>query len=718
MPQSGMTVTFIGSQRSKISIFLCCIVGSLCQWDTSLTSSQPWGGVAAFSSFSVLGTHHSRQEHKNHDNVDLLSPYPCDGETCLFAQRQIYDGANKNNVKGLSQVGRSRRVHYAATETATVVEHAEVTASSSSSSSSSLHEKDISRREAKEEEGIDPVVVDRTEAGKSDIGRSSKAKRNPTTAAVRLLARRQRKEMKASQRRDKRKNSHDSNKNNNRLGHATVHAIKAAEKLAKAVSTMNSKTETSAPRHPYSSSALIKGTVRTAAAVAAAKAKSTAKPNDRRIKPTIEKMIEQQTLMRTQIAAAITSTKATTAAMPTTNSIATVSGPPSLIHYVGTAAAPPLPDASLLQIQQQQQQQQQTNTNISMGLLGDRILSSDIGTSPQQSKVVSSSNLLQLNPGTTLIHSAASNNNHKVDNYYNRVCEDITVRVATFLDDSTIASLRLSVFSNVYFSVDNNDASVDNRNDFFHQRSCEVLRARRNRGATCLVASVPLNKKSSLQAASQALSFIRKKKQSRQRPLKNKEDDEQEWIMGSIECSMHEFYSTRLGESRNPGKILYMTEVAVSPDARRSGVGSKLLQGADELAKRCGAETMYLHVDVTNQSALRLYKKAGYKRVNPHAYYDEFTRSLNLQDGATKGRCHYLLYKNFRPPTLSEAQIAKHQARREKKRVVMEDATQEEAVMASKRGIASKTATMAISENSNGKENKAKLGFDINELCG
>ena len=54
-----------------------------------------------------------------------------------------------------------------------------------------------------------------------------------------------------------------------------------------------------------------------------------------------------------------------------------------------------------------------------------------------------------------------------------------------------------------------------------------------------------------------------------------------------------------------------------------------------------------------NFGALELYRKAGYRKVH-HAdpMYAEFTTSLNLHDGATKGRRHYLLYKDLvRNPT-------------------------------------------------------------------
>jgi RimJ/RimL family protein N-acetyltransferase len=64
-----------------------------------------------------------------------------------------------------------------------------------------------------------------------------------------------------------------------------------------------------------------------------------------------------------------------------------------------------------------------------------------------------------------------------------------------------------------------------------------------------------------------------------------------------------------------------------------------------------GVETLYLHVDVENRGALGLYERAGYSRVPAQdTLHYEFTKSLNLHDGATKGRNHYLLHKNLSEP--------------------------------------------------------------------
>ena len=67
----------------------------------------------------------------------------------------------------------------------------------------------------------------------------------------------------------------------------------------------------------------------------------------------------------------------------------------------------------------------------------------------------------------------------------------------------------------------------------------------------------------------------------------------------------------------------------------------------DKLATIRNVETLYLHVDVNNFAAYSLYKRAGYETLDSHKnqMYAEFTRKLNLHDGATRGRNHYLMHK-------------------------------------------------------------------------
>ena len=58
-------------------------------------------------------------------------------------------------------------------------------------------------------------------------------------------------------------------------------------------------------------------------------------------------------------------------------------------------------------------------------------------------------------------------------------------------------------------------------------------------------------------------------------------------------------------------------------------------------------ESLYLHVDVENVAAISLYEQAGYRKVCRTDMYLEFTTSLNLHDGATKGRKHFLMCKHL-----------------------------------------------------------------------
>jgi ribosomal protein S18 acetylase RimI-like enzyme len=90
-----------------------------------------------------------------------------------------------------------------------------------------------------------------------------------------------------------------------------------------------------------------------------------------------------------------------------------------------------------------------------------------------------------------------------------------------------------------------------------------------------------------------------------------------------------------------------------------------LIQSIDELATIRGVETLFLHVDTTNFGALSLYQQSGYSLVPPtEPMYQEFTRSLNLHDGATKGRNHYLLMKDLLPPTwLPESYMQQRESR-------------------------------------------------------
>ena len=84
------------------------------------------------------------------------------------------------------------------------------------------------------------------------------------------------------------------------------------------------------------------------------------------------------------------------------------------------------------------------------------------------------------------------------------------------------------------------------------------------------------------------------------------------------------------------------------------------IQGIDKLAHIRNVETLYLHVDVTNDAAIALYNNAGYRKVPPNEIHHAFTKSLNLHDGASSGRKHFLLYKHLRTPTFLSHKMNKN----------------------------------------------------------
>jgi ribosomal protein S18 acetylase RimI-like enzyme len=219
--------------------------------------------------------------------------------------------------------------------------------------------------------------------------------------------------------------------------------------------------------------------------------------------------------------------------------------------------------------------------------------------------------------------------------YFAEVRDQIAVRVATPWDDIDIANLRLSVFSEM----------APELRAKFCQKSCEVLDHRRNKGATCLVAAIDSNKRDSIVARN-----VYQDGADYGDLIKPRESTSSQWFMGSVEVSVHEFYGTELGKRRPAGTVLYITEVAVLPEARRTGAATRLMLGVDELASLKGIESLYLHVDVNNLAAITLYEKAGYRiigKYDSHPMFEEFTMRLNLHDGATKGRKHYLMEKHL-----------------------------------------------------------------------
>src|ERR1039458_5198953 len=70
------------------------------------------------------------------------------------------------------------------------------------------------------------------------------------------------------------------------------------------------------------------------------------------------------------------------------------------------------------------------------------------------------------------------------------------------------------------------------------------------------------------------------------------------------------------------GTVAYIQTIEVHPRSRRRGIAAELLKHTENSACAAGASAIWLHVDVENFAAIRLYETRGYarKRREEHFY--------------------------------------------------------------------------------------------------
>ncbi len=59
----------------------------------------------------------------------------------------------------------------------------------------------------------------------------------------------------------------------------------------------------------------------------------------------------------------------------------------------------------------------------------------------------------------------------------------------------------------------------------------------------------------------------------------------------------------------------YLANIAVDPEFQGLGIGTRLLEAVEEMAKDSGANYIILEVRVSNKAAIRLYEKFGFEPV-------------------------------------------------------------------------------------------------------
>jgi ribosomal-protein-alanine N-acetyltransferase len=78
--------------------------------------------------------------------------------------------------------------------------------------------------------------------------------------------------------------------------------------------------------------------------------------------------------------------------------------------------------------------------------------------------------------------------------------------------------------------------------------------------------------------------------------------------------------------------------IAVTPEARRGGIGASLLSAAMSRAATMGAITVFLEVSVVNTAAFALYAKAGFTMVGKRRhYYADNTDALVMRCDVSPG---------------------------------------------------------------------------------
>ena len=66
---------------------------------------------------------------------------------------------------------------------------------------------------------------------------------------------------------------------------------------------------------------------------------------------------------------------------------------------------------------------------------------------------------------------------------------------------------------------------------------------------------------------------------------------------------------------KHPGGLLELCKMAVRPDLRRRGMGGSPLTAAIDRARAMGARELYLRTSPELEDAVRLYRRAGFKRI-------------------------------------------------------------------------------------------------------
>ena len=94
--------------------------------------------------------------------------------------------------------------------------------------------------------------------------------------------------------------------------------------------------------------------------------------------------------------------------------------------------------------------------------------------------------------------------------------------------------------------------------------------------------------------------------------------ESQEDIVGSVNISIFQAQAALPAPFPSLAPwVLYISSLAVDPKHRRKGVGNRLLDRCEVIARRWGHKSIYLHCSGSNSAAISLYLSRGFELVDP-----------------------------------------------------------------------------------------------------
>lgn len=192
--------------------------------------------------------------------------------------------------------------------------------------------------------------------------------------------------------------------------------------------------------------------------------------------------------------------------------------------------------------------------------------------------------------------------------------EKLIIREVLMHELMQVVALRIDVFYPEFKAITS-----------FHLRILDKLRQRLNNEGVCLIAVISDSLGQSQPTWSQPHWSQRQKK-----------------ILGTVEMCPNDFKNTSM-EFIGQERKLYAMDLAVQSESRRSGIGSSLLQAMERYARQEDYKEIYLHVEVDNASARKLYSKHGYVELPPTTWAVTFTQ----QRLHKPPNCYVLLWKEI-----------------------------------------------------------------------